>query len=295
VIYDIYSKRKNADANTPDVYQYDDIPEQLRVQIAHLWRRHFEDKFPSGDDNYQVFYKIAVQKLCEEYGLFHLNDARQKTHRSGNRYDEELRKFLLEEQDTDRVLDAVELAFNTISNEEANQDLNTRFKEHGVGYEYVDNRIFRIDSQYIHKETVVPALVLLGYSSYSGAEMEFLEAHKNYRHQDYSGTLNECLKAMESTLKIICNKRGWAYNQKDTAKKLLDICFDNELIPSFWQSHFSALRSCLESGVPTGRNKLSGHGQGDTPTEIPQHIASFVLHETATNIKFLVEAERSLV
>jgi hypothetical protein len=37
---------------------------------------------------------------------------------------------------------------------------------------------------------------------------------------------------------------------------MLDICFKNELIPSFLQSHYSALQSTLESGVPTVRNKL---------------------------------------
>jgi len=294
VIYDIYSKRKDAGTNTPDVYQYDDIPKPLRVQIAHLWRRHFNSQFPPDNSNCRLLYEIIVNRLCEEYGLFELNKARMQNYYTRNDYDAELRQFLLEEQDTDRVLDAIEQVFNLIDDEEANNELNTRFKEHGVGYEYGNNQIIKIDSQYIHKEVVVPALVLLGDPSYSGAEKEFLEAHTNYRHQDYSGTLNECLKAMESALKIVCDKRGWAYDSKDTVKKLLDICFDNGLIPTFWQSHFSSLRSCLESGVPTGRNKLSGHGQGNTPTVIPQHIASFMLHETGANIKLLVEAEKNL-
>ena len=69
-------------------------------------------------------------------------------------------------------------------------------------------------------------------------------------------------KSLESTMKTICDKRRWGYAKNDTASKLLAVCFDNGLVPPFWVSHFSALRATLEAGVPTGRNKLSGHGQG---------------------------------
>jgi len=56
----------------------------------------------------------------------------------------------------------------------------------------------------------------------------------------------------------------------------------------------SALRSLLEGGVPTGRNKLSGHGQGATPTTVPEHIVSYVLHMAAAAIVFLVRSEQNI-
>ena len=93
-------------------------------------------------------------------------------------------------------------------------------------------------------------------------------------------------------MKSVCDRRGWNYEQKATAKKLLDVCFDNGLIPSFWAQHFSSLRSLLESGVPTGRNRLSGHGQGTVPTSIPMFLVGYMLHMTAATIVFMVEAER---
>ena len=74
--------------------------------------------------------------------------------------------------------------------------------------------------------------------------------------------MNECLKAFESCIKSICKKRQWSYNEKDTIKRLIEIVFNEELIPTFMQSHFSGLRSALEAGVPTARNRQSGHGQG---------------------------------
>ena len=95
--------------------------------------------------------------------------------------------------------------------------------------------------------------------------------------------------AFESTLKIIIKKRKWAHGANDTAKKLVEIIFAKQLVPSFMQSHFAALQSVLESGVPTVRNKMSGHGKGDEERDVPGHLAAYALHLTASNIIFLVE------
>ena len=77
-------------------------------------------------------------------------------------------------------------------------------------------------------------------------------------------------------------------------KKLIDIIFAKGLVPDFMQSHFTALRSTLESGVPTVRNKLGGHGQGGTEISVPDSIASYALHLTATNILLLAEADSEM-
>ena len=47
------------------------------------------------------------------------------------------------------------------------------------------------------------------------------------------------------------------------------------------------------TGVPTVRNKTSGHGQGATPADVPEHLARYVLHMTASNIVFLVESAKA--
>jgi hypothetical protein len=182
----------------------------------------------------------------------------------------------------------------SITPEEAIQELNTRFFEHGIGYQYESGMLIRKDSEFIHAEIVKPVLLLLQAKEYKGANEEFLKAHEHYRHGKYKECLNECLKAFESTMKAICEKRQWTYNQNDTAKKLIEICFHNELIPSFIQSEISALRSVLESGIPTIRNRLGGHGQGAKQTIVPLHIASYTLHMTASTILLLVEAEKNL-
>ena len=136
------------------------------------------------------------------------------------------------------------------------------FAIHGVGYQYASGQIIRMDSRFAHSEIVKPALSFLSDPIYKGANEEFLKAHEHYRERDYKDCLNNCLKAFESCLKAICQKRGWSYDpKKAAAKDLIQIVFDKGLIPSFMQSHFSALKSTLESGLPTVRNRRAGHGQ----------------------------------
>jgi hypothetical protein len=163
-----------------------------------------------------------------------------------------------------------------------------------LGYEFVGGEILRVDSQLIHAEAVKPALNLLSHQQYSGAQDEFLRAHEHYRKGNSKEAINECLKSFESTMKAICDRRGWAYPPEATSKKLIDICFRNGLIPDFWQGEFAGLRALLENGVPTGRNKTSGHGQGSQPVEVPPHMVSYILHMTAAGIVFLAKAEEAL-
>jgi len=173
------------------------------------------------------------------------------------------------------------------------EELNLRFAEHSVGYRLAEGKIVRIDSEMLHAEVVKPALLLLQGTAYSGAQDEFLTAHEHYRSGRYKEALNESLKSMESVLKSICKERGWSHKPTPTASELIDVCFANGLIPAFWQSHFSSLANMLKSGVPTGRNKLGGHGQGAEIVTVPAHLAAYVLHMTASTIVFLVEANQS--
>ena len=77
-----------------------------------------------------------------------------------------------------------------------------------------------MDSELIHTEIVKPALELLNQRNYAGAQQEFLKAHEHYRKGNAKEALNECLKAFESVMKAICDKRGWKNYKNATAKDL---------------------------------------------------------------------------
>jgi AbiJ-like protein len=197
-IFDLFSKRqKKLRGEVPDVYTYDAIPNPLRVQIVHIWTdtlgnyNEYIDKYLRVEEA----YKFIVETLCREYGLFNLIDRGGYSDRN---YMEELINFFLKEDNNEKVIDAIELSFRCIDGatrnfdyrnkrrsseiaDEAILELNSRFREHGIGYQYADREIIRIDSELIHSEVVKPALKLLQGKFLAGAQQEFLKAHEHFR------------------------------------------------------------------------------------------------------------------
>lgn len=298
---DIYSKRQKRIAGNPvEVYEYDVIPQALRIQTVYIIR----DVIGNNALHHEAWdvYKAIHYDLAREYGMEELDD----DPRSGP--NEKLFEFIRGPASAAQVLDAIEVSlayaekiqgpyYNASAKVEmsvgdAVEELNVRFREAAVGYQYESDQIIRIDSQFVHAEVVKPALTLLCDQRYKGAQEEFLNAHKHYREGNYKECLTDCLKAFESTLKTICDIRKWPYSKTDAAKALIQVCFNNALVPPALQSQFGALQAVLESGVPTLRNKLSGHGQGAVPTAVPSYLAAYTLHLTAANIVFLLSAAK---
>lgn len=320
-IYELFSKRqKRIRGEVPDVYRYDTIPQELRVQISYIWQDAWGKIFyishsqPQGSRLALDAYQLIDATLRREYGVHTLGE--------DDDFYQGVRDFFFETVEAGKIIDVIELSFRYIDQQirdyhdeeipaflpkgvsselsrcippdEAIDELNHRFREHGVGYQYESGQIIKVDSEFVHSEAVKPALSLLSDPIYKGANEEFLKAHEHYRERNYKDCVNNCLKAFESCLKVICQKRGWNYSERDTANRLIAIVFDKGLIPPLMQSHFSALRSTLESGVPTIRNNQSGHGQGPDEIIVPEYIASYILHLTASNILLLAKADEEM-
>ena len=303
-IHDIFSKRqKRSRGDVPDVYQYEHIPDELRVQVVQIieyLRTRVSEQYVSRylrtpDDLYKMIHNI----LCSEYGRFSL----------GNRSDSDdsgVGHFFINTTKVEEAIDVIEVSMNVMedfiryysfdaqqSMDSAIEVLNHRFREHGVGYQYKSGKIVRVDSELIHAEVVKPALSLLADPMYAGANDEFQKAHAHYQARRNKECMNECLKAFESCLKVICDKRGWAYKDAATAKDLVDIVLDKGLIPRFMESPFNGFKSAL-IGVATLRNKRSGHGQGGKIVEVPESMASYALYLTASNILLLARADKEM-
>lgn len=296
-IFELFSKRqKKLRGEVPDVYQYENIDQSFRVQVIHIIRDTIGVQGDYPNKVYEEIHKI----LCKEYGVFTLKEYAQSNFSA-------VFDYFLEEIDHAKCLDIIELVFSVIDGhvredawkfliaqtpDDAISELNLRFKESGIGYQFESGELIRVDSQYVHSEVVKPVLHLLGKNKeYAGANDEFLSAHEHYRHKRYKECLNDCLKSFESLMKAIHEKHVWSYNQADTAKKLIGSCLANKLVPEYLQNQFSSVRILLESGIPTVRNKEGGHGQGAEITVVPEHLASYTLHLTATNLLFLVNCE----
>ena len=274
-ISELFSKRqKKLRGEYPDVFQYENIDQKFRVQVVQI----IEDTIGTDGKHYKNVtdkaYEYIHKTLCKEYGVFRLGGSREL-------YSSAISNYFLDEEDHEKCLDIIELSFQVIDiyvrqkefhfrdaegvtqkPDDAIEELNARFKESGIGYQFEGGELMRIDSQFIHSEAVKPVLHLLGKDEkYAGANNEFLSAHEHYRHKRYKECLNDCLKSFESLMKAIHEKHSWPYDSDASAKTLINSCLANKLVPEYLQTQFSSVRGLLESGIPTVRNKKGGHGQ----------------------------------
>lgn len=311
-IYETFSKRqkKRERAGKPEVYQYDSLPRAFRIQVIHIWVGAI-GPFYGWDPGFESepassrSWRLIHDTLAREIGVFNLGNTNENPFVQCQQY--------LLTADTAGALDIIELTFLFIDTrlrnlagygrakasikqnaDEAIQELNHRFHEHAIGYQYVGGELIRMDSQYIHEEAVKPAISLLQDAGFRGASDEFLRAHEHYRKVRYKEAVADALKSFESTMKAICDTRHWPYPENATAIPLIKILLEKGLIPKDLEGHFGGLRAAMESGLPTISNRTSRHGQGKEPKEIPGYFAAYALHLAASNIVFLVEAHKNI-
>ena len=318
-VFDLFSRRKRGtEQKTNDVLCYDEIRHELRIQLLHAFddarERIYGRTIPAyraiGTEGEDIFSK-SCQILRRELGLGQLINVPRRRVRSldGSRSQDLADEFtaFFENCETEQVLDSIEVAMALIQEAEQNRlldhecnsrtvitEINRRLLDHGVGYQYESGQIIKQTNSAIHSDVITPSLILLSDPDFAGANEEFLKAHEHYRHRRHAECLVECLKTFESTMKIICDLNGWSYKPTDTAKSLIQTSLNSGLVPTFTQQQLTSLRTLLESGVPTVRNKQAGHGQGSTPRQVSPHLARFGLNSTAAIVVLLVESHFEL-
>ena len=283
-VLDLYSKRKKAAANAgkPDVYRYDNLPSPLRVQIMHLWNDLFGPYEPYEFNAWQILHEwMAREKGVFELGL------------GGNPRERCVQHFTT--CATDDALDMIELSFGKLGTHPevlgpAIEELNQRFREHGVGYQLSSGQIIRLDSEFVHAEIVKPALALLSDERFAAANKEFLTAHRHYREGHHKDCVVAANRAFETTLKTICQQRGWPYNPGDRANELVTLVRNQGLFPPYLNKGLDTYVALLKTGLPGVRNSAGGHGDEPAAAPVPPYIAAHALHLTAANIVLLVEA-----
>ena len=336
-VYKTFAKRQAESAGLPALYHYDTLPDRLREQVAQILKGAIGDPTdgihwaargrPLSTASWINCRWIGIHDtLAREMGVDRLLDAVNPIprHYTEWHYMESCLGFVREYEQVDWVLSLIEIAFVVIEQmrtyndptqsfaprqppDDAIDELNRRFLEHSIGYQYQAGQIIRLDSQYLHHEAVELAITLLHQAvdsaitllhapNFSGALQEFEEASRHYREQRYKEAIASSGCAFESTMKIICDLRGWSGdNKRSTASALIKILFNNGLVPSWMESHFTALRATLEGGLPTVRNQPGHgtHGKGSTSVEVPDYLATYCLNLAATNIVFLIEAHNA--
>jgi hypothetical protein len=300
-VHELYSQRRRRElGETEDVLQYALLSPAFRNQATYI----VSDVYgPFDDINFDNSYVGFVNALRREFGVQRLTNTRH--FRPGS----ELRDFILKASDQE-ALDAIEFMIRRIylktqrnsviererlQAESAVAEFNERCRQAALGYAFENGELIRIDSQFLHSEAAKPALIVLSDTRFQNADKEFRSAHEHWRHGNNSDVLVSCLKAFESTMKVIASDKGWVVPDKATAKQLVEVMFANKLIPAFYQTQLAGLRSMLESGIPTARNRAGGHGAGTaTEAPAPDELVKYVLHLTAATILYLVDAYKAL-
>lgn len=303
-VLDLFSKRhkRTREPIRPEL-QYTELPLKFRVQVIYLIKEAFSgDPFPRYPISYGALYKHLHDGLAEHFGLHGLSEEHY--------YDPQAAIFTyLESCNWIDAIDVIEYVFRVFSNLERGysdrnpdadghqhrilSDLNERFREHELGYRFDGVDVIQVDSEFTYSEMIQPVRELLLDPIYKTANEEFATALLHHRHGDNKACLAECYKALESTLKIICEKRQWR-SSGDKVSHLIHTCINRGLIPGFTVKYLDNVGKTLEAGIAPLRNATSGHGQGSEPIDVPDHLVRYGLNVTATAILLLVEADQAL-
>lgn len=302
--YDVFSKRNKTFQF--DFLTYDSVPIKLRNQVYFIWKDSLGAvSANTTQPNYATrVFDTLHDVICREHGVSSLSSK----HTASVKKCEEFLRF---GSDVEMLLDLIELSIRliepfqedvyynfsrysvTLDAKGAIEELNNRFRENGIGYEFVEGVLIRKDSEFLHEEATKPALHLLQQEGFEGALDEFLEAHDHFRKGEHKACIVSASNAFESTMKNICAKRGWEIKGSGTSSQLISALVENGLIPSYLDTHVNSLRNML-AGLSNVRNKKAGHGQGEEANPVPEHFVNYTLHLCATNIVFLIESYKVL-
>lgn len=308
MIFELFSerKRKASSERVEDVYQYEDAPKKLRVQLQQILVEalgRYYDPGPydiSSPPQNNAAWDAIHGILCRELGLHRL---------TGDLTAAEQVVGFIGTSNLDNLIDTVEVSVRYLERvmgdlndgyraqkgikqkaSEAVEEINYRFRQAGVGFQFVSANAIRVDSDYAHEEVVKPALFLLSTTGFEGAQEEFLSAHKHYRNGDFEEAITNAAKSFESTLKAVCARHGWPFNPGDRVTELLKVVRNHGLWPDYLDLSFDQLVATLSSGLPKVRNFSGAHGQGADPRRTPAYIAEYALHLAASKIRFVVAA-----
>ena len=271
------------------------IPVNLKNQIFHIvtdcigfvpkitFCRNYSD-----DEIIETYHRI-IKSYCDELGVLSLNVPSANTANYCLIFYEDF----FTEEDLKRNFLLIEIFFKELKKQysykywEASNRLNKRFKEHLFGYRFELGKIISCNSYFLQANVVEPAFVLINNKTFSGAEKEFRQALDDYKQDNNIAAINSCGRALESTMKIICDLNKWEYGERDTAGRLINICREKELFEDFFYVEITKL---LTDGAPRLRNAKTGHGAGAKNNEIPDFYVDYMIHTTATCIVFLIRA-----
>lgn len=300
-MYKLYSQRKKEEEEgVSDVYIYGKFCPEFRNQFLHIVEDVFgsvaHEKYVNLSDGSRLsLWELTCKEYAREKGLKHLTDNGGYYRNVNNFYAFE---YYVDKSDDVDFLDLLDFTFAVIISNKATinrvgqrivddaiEELNYRFKQHSLGYEFINGKVIPKTNEFIHTEIIKPALHLLHNKIFAGAEQEYLQAFEFYKKKQNKDAILYAAKAFESVLKSICQEMHYPYDKdKDRIIRLLQHLSDNNFYPKSLENHLNGIRVTLESGAVTLRNQKSAHGQGQEIVDVPDEYAEYTLGLVATNV-----------
>ena len=189
-------RREREREGQPVIYIAGPLHESFRNQVVLLlhdaigeYQQRYQHVYDS--TKWTVVWDCVFRLAQRKFGKLELVDG------GSHMWPDEQCQTFVRTADTEPTLDLIDIAFQTIDHlgrrmfrvgdrdqalidpDEAIDQLNYRFREHDLGYQFTDGQLIEVSSQYLHAEAVEPALTLLHTQGFGGPEEEFLSAHRH--------------------------------------------------------------------------------------------------------------------
>jgi hypothetical protein len=275
MVFESHAERqRRQNRGQPEVYVYDKAPAQLRHQISvalleGIGTYNLTDPYYAGDvaDN-MIAYDCwkEIDRACRKEVFPYLKYVDDNDNPM-NRVSAAINDII----EIDEWISVVEICCKIMSMlidkerihadrttsdaaEGALAEINRRFEQHKVGYQFENGWIIRKDSELVYAEIIKPALVLLTAPEFVKANQDFMTAHAHYRAGTFKDAVTAANRAFESMLKAICDLEHWTYGSGDTAVLLVSVVNTNGL---FTHDFGASLTACVANAKswPSYRSK----------------------------------------
>lgn len=281
MLLDVYSIRE-AD-NIRDIFKYDNPTQMFKNRLFYLMKDVMEIiEFVKLYKGITLHCGIA-RNISETY--LERPDVFQNDFISG------FEKLINSQNSINFFLDLIEIFFNQYQGNKQTilKSINKILLLDSLGYQIdeIKNQVIRIDSSHNYQEVIKPTLLLLNDDKFKNIDDEYRKAFEELKNGNYESVLVEANKAFESTMKIICDLKGYGLPKKHSATTLIAHLRQNDFITNFQDEKFNGLAKTLES-ISITRNNQAGHGQGSQTRNLSVIFAEYALRVTASNILLLL-------
>ena len=288
--------RREAEANgeIPDVWTYDNLPKNVRVQIWQTFTGSYAQKY--------------AEKICKilrhELGVETLTYQTYWSFDGEWDYEDELRDCFFADITNARlafsIVEYISIFIKSLHTQDSKKEINEinyRLKEARIGYEFNTdaNMLIKKSDEAVYQLSIEPAFHLLSDLKFKESIDNFAKAFSDYQSgttKDLENAITNALKALESTIKNICKLKGYEFNEEKPLKDQVAVLKNKKFLPEKYSNYFDKITDLIIA-VATPRNKTAGHGQSDEAADIvDEKLVEFVLAQVASVIVFLTKNAR---